>query len=377
MRALAYGCWAEARMHPDGVGRHRFGQTGRRGILVGGNFIIDRVKLLERFPEQDTLASIVAESSSNGGSAYNVLTDLARLDVGLSLEAVGCVGNDEEGTAIIRDCRQRGISTRHLGQARGISTSYTDVMTVQSTGRRTFFHHRGANDLLDDEHFDFGRTRCKILHLGYLLLLACLDRPHRAYGTRAGLVLERARRAGLLTAVDVVTEESDRYRTVVLPTLPAVDYLFINELEAEKLTGVALRDSKGRLGPKRIDRAVASLFDAGVRQCVVLHVAEGAGAYSARRDGHWHGSVRVPARKIIGTTGAGDAFAAGFLAAIHDGLPLPTSLRYGVCVAAASLRSAAASLGVGPLRSCLALGRRYGYRTELDGVWGSARVRLR
>ena len=48
----------------------------RNGIIAGGNWIVDQVKLLDTWPAQDALANIVSESRGNGGSAYNVLKDI-------------------------------------------------------------------------------------------------------------------------------------------------------------------------------------------------------------------------------------------------------------------------------------------------------------
>ena len=75
----------------------------RTGILPGGNFIIDHVKLIDRYPEHDMLAFIASEASSNGGGPHNVLKDLAAMQVGYSLEAVGLVGQDANGDWIMRD----------------------------------------------------------------------------------------------------------------------------------------------------------------------------------------------------------------------------------------------------------------------------------
>ncbi|MDA0811743.1 MAG: hypothetical protein O3C21_05050, partial [Verrucomicrobia bacterium] len=49
----------------------------RNGILAGGNFIVDHVKVVDHYPEQEMLASILSESMSNGGGPYNVLKDLS------------------------------------------------------------------------------------------------------------------------------------------------------------------------------------------------------------------------------------------------------------------------------------------------------------
>ena len=76
----------------------------RTGILAGGNFIIDHVKLIDAYPEQDMLTFIRSEASSNGGGPYNVLKDLAAMQVGYKLEAAGLVGEDANGNWIRSDC---------------------------------------------------------------------------------------------------------------------------------------------------------------------------------------------------------------------------------------------------------------------------------
>jgi hypothetical protein len=51
--------------------------TQSKGIPAAGNFIVNHVKIMDDYPQQDMLASIVSESQSNGGGPYNVLKCLA------------------------------------------------------------------------------------------------------------------------------------------------------------------------------------------------------------------------------------------------------------------------------------------------------------
>jgi sugar/nucleoside kinase (ribokinase family) len=88
--------------------------TARNGILAGGNWILDRTKIIDVYPAQDALANILAETSCNGGGPYNVLIDLARLKAPFPLAAVGLVGNDEAGEYIRKDCEAHHIDTRQL-----------------------------------------------------------------------------------------------------------------------------------------------------------------------------------------------------------------------------------------------------------------------
>src|SRR6185295_4791626 len=138
---------------------------------------------------------------------YNVLVDLAKRGADFPLAAAGLVGKDALGETILRDCKNHGIDMRHLKSTTAAPTSYTDVMTETGRGRRTFFHHRGANALWRGDDLDFGKTRSAIFHLGYLLLLDALDQKDERYGTRAARMLAAAQTAGLKTSVDVVSED--------------------------------------------------------------------------------------------------------------------------------------------------------------------------
>ena len=337
--------------------------TPRNGILAGGNWIVDAVKIVDRWPQQDALANILSESKGTGGSPFNLLVDLALLGAKFPLTAVGLVGEDENGRWILQRCRELGIDTATLQHTREAPTSYTDVMTVQANGRRTFFHARGANALLDNRHFDFTATTARIFHLGYLLLLDALDAPSATHGTVAAEVLARAQAAGLKTSIDVVSEDSDRFGKIVLPVLPHVDTCIMNEFEAGRVTGRTIRSGEV-LDRAALREAMSALLEAGVREQVVVHYPEGGCALG--RDGSWHehGSVRLPDGYIKGAAGAGDAFTAGVLYGWHDGLPVEEALRIGVCAAAANLSDETCTGGVRSLAECLALGERYGYRAS-------------
>jgi sugar/nucleoside kinase (ribokinase family) len=336
-------------------------QATRVGILAGGNWLVDHTKIIDGYPPQDTLASILSQSSSNGGGPYNVLIDLAHLEAPFPLEALGLVGDDPEGEYIRHDCQAHKIDVRQLHVTKEAPTSYTDVMTVKSTGRRTFFHQRGANALLDVSHFDFTQSNARIFHLGYLLLLDRLDQPEPRYGTVAASVLQRAQAAGFKTSVDVVSVESDRFAEIVLPALRFCDYCILNELEAERTTGVPIL-KEGVIDLFAARSAARQLVTAGVREWVVIHFPSGAIAVNRRNDQLLQPSVNMPQASIGGTTGAGDAFAAGVLLGLHENASMETALRYGVCTAAASLTDPSSSDGVVPLHECLGLAEKHGYR---------------
>lgn len=327
-----------------------------KGIAAAGNWIIDRVKVIDVFPAQDALANILSESSGNGGAPYNLLKDLAAVGYQGGLEAIGLVGADANGQLILEDCRNSGIGVELLQSTADAPTSYTDVMSVQSTGRRTFFHQRGANALLKPEHFDFSRIKAQHLHLGYLLLLDGLDAPDAEYGTGAARVLATAKEHGLTTSIDVVSEDSDRFRSTVLPSLKHADIVFMNEFELARTTGITVSDANDR----RLLQA-GELLTVGQHGQLVVHTPDRVFSFLNNGKRIEHGTVQVPEGSIKGAVGAGDAFAAGFLAGFADGQPVEVCLRYGVCVAASSLLAHDSSSGVLPWKECMGLADRFGF----------------
>jgi sugar/nucleoside kinase (ribokinase family) len=297
----------------------------RKGILGAGNWIVDYVKVIDAWPNQDTLANILSEYRGTGGSPCNILIDLAKLGADFPLIGAGIVGQDESGDWILETCKKIGVNTALIRRRSDQPTSYTDVMTVTSTGRRTFFHQRG---------------------------------------TRAAELLKNASRLGFITSVDVVSEESDRFARVVLPALPFLDIIFLNEFEAgQALLANIRRDDQ--IDVPVLLKAAEALLAAGVRRWVIIHFPEGALAMS--RDGQriFQPSLKMPPNRIAGAVGAGDAFAAGLLLGYHNDRPMEDCLVYGVCAAAASLRHPSTSGSVENISACLALGREFGYRDRL------------
>src|ERR1041384_2287098 len=149
--------------------------NSHHGLLAGGNWIIDQVKLIDIYPQPEQLGNIRGQSQGTGGAPYNVLIDLAKSGAPFPLFGAGLVGKDSLGKQILDSCRTHKIDARHIATTTKAPTSYTDVMTEQGHGRRTFFHARGANALWDGKDLDFSKLPARIFHLGYLLLLDALD----------------------------------------------------------------------------------------------------------------------------------------------------------------------------------------------------------
>ncbi|MSU59610.1 MAG: carbohydrate kinase family protein [Pedosphaera sp.] len=338
----------------------------RRGLLAGGNWIIDQVKIIDVYPEPEKLGNILSQSPGTGGGPYNVLIDLAKSGVSFPLYGAGFVGKDALGEQILADCRRHKIDTHALTPTNKAPTSFTDVMTERATGRRTFFHARGANALWDGSDLNFKKCKARIFHLAYLLLLDSLDLPDEKFGTKAARLLSEAQAAGMKTSVDVVSEDSGRFARVVTPALKFTDYCILNEFEAGKTTGFKLREADGKLDTVALRHAAGALLQQGVRELVVIHFPEGAFARNRRGEDIWQSALKLPAKFIAGTAGAGDAFCAGVLLGLHEGWDLKRCLLTGVCLAAASLSDPTCTAGVKSLATSLALAKKFGFQPKLE-----------
>ncbi|HZZ20950.1 MAG TPA: carbohydrate kinase family protein [Opitutaceae bacterium] len=332
----------------------------RSGILAGGNWIRDHVKTIDAWPPEDGLANILKLEDGNGGGPYNVLKDLSKLGASFPLAGIGLIGDDADGRAILADCLECGIDTRQLRSFAGLRTSYTDVMTVHGTGRRTFFHERGANADLQPGHFNFKLSHSRILYLGYLMLLDSLDSQGLGGAPRSLEVLAAARASGMTTAVDCVSSASPEFKDTVRAVLPEVDILFTNDFEAEQISGISLGRAHS-LQRRDAESAAQSLVELGVRQWAVVHFPEGACACSGSGEILWQASVSVPPERVLGSAGAGDALAAGILLGLHEGWTMDRALQLGSCAAASSLLHPTCSESVLPMEECLALGRSLGF----------------
>lgn len=341
-------------------------KSSRRGVLAGGNWIIDQVKVIDTFPARESLANIRSQHQGTGGAPYNVLLDLAKLDVGLPLAGAGLVGKDMLGEAILADCAKHKIDTKFLRGTNAAPTSYTDVMTEEKGGKRTFFHLRGANALWKGEDLDFSKSKARIFHLGYLLLLDALDAADAKYGTKAARLLAEAQAAGLKTSVDVVSEDSDRFASIVVPALKHADYCILNEIEAGKTAGFKIRQDNGVLDTVSLRHAAGALLQQGVSELIVIHFPEGAFARTRKGEDVWQSSVKLPAKGNLGAAGAGDAFCAGALYGLHESWELKRCLETAVCTAAASLSDPTCTGGMKALSACLALGKKYGFNKSLN-----------
>ena len=297
-------------------------------IVFCGNIIVDQIKMITRWPDKGMLVPVTSVKRAVGGSVSNTSVDLKALDPSVNVKALGVVGTDENGDYAVKFLESKGIDCAEVSKTSERPTSFTDVMTVEGTGERTFFNMHGADSLLTPDDVDVDRLDCDIFHFGYLLLLDGMDAPDDEYGTKAARLLAKVQAAGIKTSVDIVSEHSDRFARIVRPALKYCDYCIINEIEGSMATGRKPDDLKG---------ICEGLFELGVKERAVIHCPDVGASMGKSGDFTSIGSLQLPDGWIKGAVGAGDAFCAGSLYALLKGFDPEKLLRLGSCAAAMNL----------------------------------------
>ncbi|MEV1287044.1 PfkB family carbohydrate kinase [Micromonospora sp. NPDC049679] len=284
----------------------------RQRIVVVGDVVTDVLAVLAGTlsPGSDTRADV---RLTGGGQAANTAAWLGWQ--GREVTLVAAIGADEAGQARIAELTDAGVD---CAVRRCPDAPTGTVIVLAHDGDRSMITDRGANLKLEPADVDRALAAtpdAAHLHLsGYTLL----DRASRAAGRHA---LAAARRHGLTTSVDAASAEPLRQvgAATFLQWVRGVDLLIANTDEAAALTGTALLAD----GPSAAVRRARALR--GVARHVVVKRA-GDGAVWAEPTGV---VTELPARRVpvVDATGAGDAFAAGLLAAWIAGAEPVEALR--------------------------------------------------
>ena len=259
-----------------------------------------------------------------GGCAASSAIDMARL--GLRAAVVGRIGTDGFGGFMRQALRNAGVSDEYVAEDPEHGTSASAVL-VDARGERSFLHCLGANaHFTDTDVSDALLSQSGIVFAAGSMLMPSFD------GEPCARVLARARRLGRTTALDTAWDDKGRWMRVLQPCMPLLDYFLPSYDEAVELSG--------EKNPERI----AAIFQGmGVGTVVIKLGAEG--CLIRRGEDLW----RVPAcpvDRVVDTTGAGDAFCAGFLTGVTKGLPLEACGRMGNAVGAACVSAVGASSGI-------------------------------
>jgi sugar/nucleoside kinase (ribokinase family) len=334
----------------------------RSGIICGAAWCIDRNVSIATWPAEETVAISLGEDHQGGCPGHNMSTALVKLGAPFAVSAIGLIGNDADGRKLHSICDAHNIDRSQLEMRDGLTTSYVLAMTTKDTGKRTFFSTAGAHAVQTPDDFDFTKTNARIVHLGLPGFHEKLDGPWGADANGWVTILKKAAAAGLKSNLEMASFDAVLIGSIVRPMLPWLNSLIINDFEAAAISGVTTIQNLHTNIPAC--RSVLENLMAAYQNLdlAVIHFPMGAIAMNRSGEVVELASVNVPRSEIVGSNGAGDAFAAGILLGHHEGWSLATSLKLAHASAAASLRAGSTTAAIVSWQECLTLADHWGWR---------------
>jgi sugar/nucleoside kinase (ribokinase family) len=278
-------------------------------VIGFGENAVDYLIVVPEYPKFDTKLQLTDYQQAAGGQVASAMVGLQRL--GAKTMYVGRFGPDREGDFGLETLKKENINTHHCERVLNARTQVAFIFFDEKNGERTVIWNRDKKLAYGAHEAPIHVTQAtKILHTDALDPPACLA------------MAKTAKKNGALISVDV-----DNVYKGLEKLLPHVDILISSNDFPHKLTGLederqALISIQNRYGCTLIGKTKGK--SGGLVYCDGVFLS--AKAYDVP------GGCRD-------TTGAGDAFHAGFLYGLLQGEEIETSLKTANAVAALKCRS--------------------------------------
>jgi len=287
-------------------------------VIGFGALNVDKLYRVDKIAKEGEESFALDFQEAPGGSAANTIVGLARL--GLRTGYIGKVANDREGKLLLKDFEREGVNTEGIVSAKtgrsGVVTGYVD-----RRGERALYVDPGVNDSLEFKEINLEyASRARFLHITSFVG----DKPFEA----------QKRLVNKLPNIDVSLDPGEIYAikglVALKPLIKRSSVVFPNENEVKMLTG------------EDYERGSRVLLREGAR--IVAVKLGGKGCYVT--NGSQSHMVKPYKTKVVDTTGAGDAFCAGFLYGLVQSKDLYTCAKLGNFVAARCITRIGARTGL-------------------------------
>lgn len=248
------------------------------------------------------------------GNAPNVAVGFSRLDFSSAIYTI--IGDDEQGQKAKDALTEEGVSTEYIVTDFDKPTDYSAVLLYE--GERTIFvSHEKRKYLLPE------------LPQSKWIFLGSIGQDSRAIHKK---IISELKKTGSLLACNLGPVQLRMGMEPLIPLLKNIEVLFLNKQEAQLLFG--------RIASmKSLIKKVRSF---GSNIVVITDGAIGSYAFDGKT---FYFQKAIPT-KVVESTGSGDAYATGFLAAYHKGFPIPVAMSWGAKNAASVLRYIGARAGL-------------------------------
>jgi len=290
----------------------------RFDVVCFGALNMDKLYRVNRIAREDEESFITDSQERPGGSAANTAVGLAKL--GLKVGFIGKVAEDREGKLLLKDFEDEGVDTQSIIVSKQ-GRSGTVMGYVDENGDRALYVDPGVNDSLEYEESDLQYAEStQFLHLTSFVG----DAPFHAQ------IALLNRLSDVKISLDPGELYARRGLTTLKPMIAKSFVIFPNENEVKLLTG------------QSYERGSEILLDEGAKTVVVTLGRRGCYVTNGRQT-HLVKPYEV---KVVDTTGAGDAFCAGFLYGLIKNKDLHECGRLGNFVASRCLQKVGAREGL-------------------------------
>lgn len=284
-----------------------------------GALNVDKLYKVNRIAHEDEESYVTEIFEACGGSAANTIVGLARLD--LKTGYIGKVAKDREGKLLLEEFRKEGVDTSGIIVAEK-GHSGTVLGFVDEKGERALYVAPGVNDEIEFGEIDLGYVESsKILHLTSFVG----EKPFKAQKEVLEAISE-----SVLVSFDPGTLYARKGLEELKPILRKTHVFLPSKDEIEEITG------------KDFKKAAKTMIELGVEIVAVKLGKEGCYITNGREE-YFIEAFKV---KVVDTTGAGDAFDAGFLYGLLRGKDLYECGKIGNFVASKCIMSMGARTGL-------------------------------
>lgn len=310
--------------------KYMFARKKHRIVCVGSTskdifFPTDEGEILETPEDITSKRKIAFEVGSKcrvadrfegvGGVAANIGQALALL--GEDVAVMSRIGRDDIGDWILRKFRERGVSTDFVQIDAEVASDLSAIVVLESEGgERVIFHNRDSNERLRVEGERFRGAEW--------VFASSLNGD---WESKIHAVYEAARKYGARIALNPGQHNLRGNPTLILEKLADTEMLLLNKDEAIELILASGKETD----PAKLDNErflLSALSGAGVGIIGLTDGLRGAWAFDGE---HMYHADAATVTRPKDTTGAGDAFAAAFFAAIAClNRDLPDAIRFGI-----------------------------------------------
>lgn len=295
-------------------------------VVCVGILVADAIaRTVNDLPEKGKLQLVDKIELFTGGCAMSASIDMAKL--GLNVAIIGKIGNDGFGKFMAAALKDENVHVEGLKVDEVTGTS-ASIVTVDSSGERSFLHYLGANAEFCIEDIDYNIVQnSQIVFVAGTMLLPKFD------GVQCAAFLKKAKEMGKYTVLDTAWDSKGRWMKVLEPCMKYIDLFIPSIEEAAMLSG------------KEEPEEMADVFLAmGVKTAVIKLGKKG--CFIKNLDGEKHTIPTYSKIKAVDTTGAGDSFVAGFITGLTKGWSLYECGKLANAVGTHCVMAAGASTGI-------------------------------